>query len=644
MATRIKTVEYNLPSRNTSLTAATRFDSGTTTVVLEAGTKTFRSVVLRVNARDTVTTATSGTSPILGIKIDAVAVSDTTLGNPPGNTGESVNYVFERDVTSYFTTNYTGSSHAVSYAFQLSGVATINICAKLIITYEYDDTQATQFKTVRIPIESTAGALTATLAAVGTNQIPALDTFLPESTKTYRAIWIEAIYNDQCVGTTNDAALGIAVGGGSEQLTGVQESGLGSACAGFYNFDQGATPAWSTGSAQALTARSTNITTAATYNHVGFVLHVTYSFSVSNSTTIINSLMLMLPPIHTAGATTTQDQSEQSIDFYIEEPGTITQVQSGALVWYSQAAAVGPNVRLGAQATRAYTDVATVNCGATFLTQRTDTSGAQGSAWTLARGKNVLEWGVYIGTAGTTPGGFGAILYLNYTSDKSALGPGAHNQSLVFSVQDSQASGNISTIAAKQPIYIPETHWFRNNFAFLSNNVTGATNSPSNAVALEVESATGELTEGGWETEGILYYTTESEVGWYPSGINITAQSKGDWDRWDNDPETARLSLTASRRWKIITLVAGTRPLLLMLTKHSIEFTVSGTVSGSSGGTVNLAVLKASDRELLETTTRVGNGTYTFTIHDNTENVFVEARESGTLIGRSDNGTATGSP
>jgi hypothetical protein len=77
-----------------------------------------------------------------------------------------------------------------------------------------------------------------------------------------------------------------------------------------------------------------------------------------------------------------------------------------------------------------------------------------------------------------------------------------------------------------------------------------------------------------------------------------------------------------------------------VITYHSITYTVSGTVSGSSGGTVTLNLHRATSGEKILSTTRTGNGTYTFTWYDNTEDLFVEARESGTLLGRSDTGVA----
>jgi hypothetical protein len=48
--------------------------------------------------------------------------------------------------------------------------------------------------------------------------------------------------------------------------------------------------------------------------------------------------------------------------------------------------------------------------------------------------------------------------------------------------------------------------------------------------------------------------------------------------------------------------------------------------------------------EKLLTTSRVGDGAYSFTWYDNTKNVFVAAREDDNHLGRTTLGTATGTP
>ncbi len=644
MATRIKTVEYWLGSSNTTLATATRRDLAQVAVRLPESSKTFRSVRLILGVEDAQATAFSLTSPVLGVQIDAVAFSNATLGNPPANSGEHAHYIFERDVTSYFTTNFTTAQHNVGVGFQFTGGTVINITAKLVITYEYDDTGTEQVKTVRIPIESPTAALTATLANIGTNQIPALDTLLPEASITYRRVWIEAIYNDAATGTVNDPTLGISVAGGAEQLTGAHFTDLASARSGWYCFDQGTAPTWSTGSVQNIQARSSSVTNAATFAHLGLVMHITYTFDPTTSTKYLNSVALLLPPILTPGATATTDANAQQFELNIQEPGTITLRQSGALVWYSQTTNVSPRIRFGAQAERTYTDTSLAFCGASFFTHRVDSGGAQGAGVTLARGINTFEYSISMATTGVTPAAFGGILFLNYESDISTLGPGAHNQSLLFGVQDSQASGTQSVITAAQRIYQPSSEWYRSNLGFLTNNVALAVITTGGTVQFEVESTGSELTAGGWENQGVIGLNGDGELGWYPSGTNARAQSPNDWQRWTGDPETSRMAVTGSRRWRIISSQTGTRPLSVWTTMHNINYAVSSSISGSSGGTVTVNLHRAADGARLKTTSRTGNGSVAVTWYDNTEDVYLEARESDALVGRSGNGTPTGSP
>jgi hypothetical protein len=645
MAQRVKTIEYAFQSYNSSLASATRYDfSAITLYIPETTSRTFRSVIVEVTCRDTATSATSLTAPLVGVKLGAAAFGDTTLGDPPGNTGESGQYIFLRDATAYFVTNFgSGASQTCQVGVQFTGPATINHSAKLYITYEYDDSAGTQVKTVRIPLESGTDALTTTLTEIGTNQIPALDTFLPEASKTYRNIWFELTYNEFTLGPTNDAQLGMQVDSGSENLSGAHESGLGSSCAGKYLWDQGASPAWATNAVHAFKLRSSNITAASTFNHVGILLCVTYEYSPADSTTIINSLVLGMAPITSAGQTASTDALGEQVEFWIEEPATVTLVQSGALVFYSQVTWVNPAVSFGTQSYRTYTDANMAYCGVSCFTQRIDSGSAAGSALTPARGKNVLRTRIYTSTGGSPhPAALQGLVYLNYTSGKSSQGVGAHNQTTAWTVQESQASATVGNIAAAQWINVPETAWFRSDLTAVVQNVMGAANTPVCNITVEAEAASGELTEEFVHLAG-TFGQTDVELGWYPA---ITPEDWFDprtWDRWASDPETSRMDIEGSRRMRVTSWPVGTRALFLLLTKHSISFTVSGTVSGSGGGTVYLKVCRASDGVKLAETSRVGNGAYSVTVYDNVNNVYVEAYEGASYLGRSDNGTATGS-
>lgn len=119
MALRVKTVEYAFDPRlttlatNTALGTATRYDTNTVTISLpETTSRTFRSVILKVSWRCGVTTTASNyTGWRLGINLGGVGASDQDYTPTAiANSGESQMFIFDRDVTSYFTTNWTGTS------------------------------------------------------------------------------------------------------------------------------------------------------------------------------------------------------------------------------------------------------------------------------------------------------------------------------------------------------------------------------------------------------------------------------------------------------------------------------------------------------------------------------------------------------
>ena len=132
---------------------------------------------------------------------------------------------------------------------------------------------------------------------------------------------------------------------------------------------------------------------------------------------------------------------------------------------------------------------------------------------------------------------------------------------------------------------------------------------------------------------------TNSEVGVRARFDNCTKQ----WKQFPTDVRPGRMDLEASRYWQHGQQYNSSNEWRmwwgLAFTYHSITFSVAGSVTGSSGGTVDLA-LHNSEGQKVQTTSRSGNGAYSFTWYDDTANVFVEAYESSSKLGRSDNAVA----
>ena len=144
---------------------------------------------------DDIITATGGsiTTRTINLRLGAAGYTSTANANPVLNTGENISFFTERDFTSHFVTNWTGTSMTCDVQLQINqstgttlGMA--NVCCILYITYEYDDTSTTQLVTQWIPLNAPRDALPTTKTSHDT--VPALDTYLPEASKTYRNIAI----------------------------------------------------------------------------------------------------------------------------------------------------------------------------------------------------------------------------------------------------------------------------------------------------------------------------------------------------------------------------------------------------------------------------------------------------------------------
>lgn len=284
MTIRTKTIEYAFPLSIAAVATAVARDFTTITVAIpETTSRTFRSVHLEMSCVDNVATAANVTAVLMGIQLNAIAIDSATVTQTITNSGENQSFLWTRDVTSYFVTNYTGTSMTALARLTVTGVSTINATAKLVITYEYDDSATTQIKTVRIPIDGNTGNLTTSLANVGgvANQIPLLDEFLPEANKVIRSYFFQM---DIHTGTTAAAAAALTMR--YDGATSVTDTSWAYTLVSdtFYRRIDVLT-GLSTSAAHSIEA-STSSTTGAPFPCLNGILVVTYEFSVVPNTTL----------------------------------------------------------------------------------------------------------------------------------------------------------------------------------------------------------------------------------------------------------------------------------------------------------------------------------------------------------------------
>lgn len=628
MATRLKTVKYAFPAlaslTNNTLTTLTQI----TIYLPETGTKTFRSVVATLTCNDIVT-ATGGTvtTKTMNLRLGAAGYTSVANGNTLTNSGENLSLYLAQDYTAHFTTNWTGTSMTCDFQVQINQstgttLGMVNVCVTLDITYEYDDTSTTQVKTVMIPLNMLVGAMDT--AATTRDTIPALDTYLPESSKTYRDIHVVVQGNEARNAATTDHTMTLRVGSDSV-TTGNYEGAL--ASDRFFRYVWNCT---STYPDTSVTQTWQPTATVARCNHAQAWMVVTYEYDESVSTTIMNSVMLPMEIASPMGGTTSSDYQRATRELFIEEPATVAGQRIAFYPFWTQAAAIGGlNMRIGTGSFVTYTDTASVLCGTNAAMIRND------SAVTLARGRNSLNFDVYRTDTADFGWNCSGFWLINYTSGKSSQGSGAHNHTVEWGIAQNgtAAAATSQAIAAMAPT-IPEANYF---IAAVGTRLAHQSSTVPAGFIVQVERLSA---EGGvqWEIVYQDQVSSDAELGTYFA----YAQARSLFQRWPNDVDTDRMNIETSRRWRLFNFaVSGWNSLTMLLTYHTITYTCADSITGFSG-TVDLGLHRASGEKVLETT-RSGDGAFSFTWYDNTEDLYVVA-DDGTNVGRSALTLAAGSP
>jgi len=470
MATlRTNTVRYLIETRttdvatNTTLGTATRYDTATVTIdVPETGSRTFLSAIMRWSFRYQIVSSSAITGVRRGIKLGAAGTvdSDTTIS---GGTGAICQFeVWEHDVTTYFQTNFgAGASQtlvgSIAVASNVVGSIGGGVSCELELTYQYDDdVGTTRIKSIPIPIGSQTTTMTTSQTEIGAdgsvpcpaNQIPLLLTYLPETSKVFKNVWICAEWVDATASTGNYTSF-IQIDAVAEFTRATHtRNGTGS-CRVRDNFAYDVST-FGTGATHKFSMRS-DVT--ARMLMAGATMWVTYTYNKSTTTRIKNwvDIPLTESASHLNGlingiAPDIVTKEWFWAQYNIVEPGTITIGQSA--VYGNLFGTSGTNVAMaaGGQAERTYT-VINISTERQFVHR-----GDHSTGWVLARGTNRLGFSLrYVTDTGRTT--FRGYLRLVYESDVPAGGPGAASKMVMFinatypasiigaSIQDVPASG-----------------------------------------------------------------------------------------------------------------------------------------------------------------------------------------------------------
>lgn len=627
MANRLKTVQYAFPVLaslvNNTLTNFTQI----TVYLPESGTKTIRKAWVEVSMDDIVT-ATGGslTTKTVNLRLGAAGYTSTTNANTLTNTGENLSYFTTRDFTSHFTTNWTGTSMTCDVQLQINQstgttLGMVNVCCTLYVTYEYDDTSTTQLKTVWIPLNAPVTTLPTSKTSHDT--IPALDTYLPEASKTFRDIHIVTQANaNQSAATDHTVTYELSSLG--THVSGNYESALAT--------DRWTRYVWSITSY--ITTGSThtfNVWSSLTARHHSMQawLVATYEFNASTTSSVMNSLMLPMEVDSPMGGTSAADFQRSTRELMVQEASPALNKLAFYMTWQATANETGLNARVGTGSFVAYTNTGSaLVAGNKGLMIRNDAP----TGLTFGRGRNTLQMDVYNTSATQRGGNVGGFWIMNYTSDKHADGVGAHNHTILWPMHTEDTTAAIqwkNTTAGG--LNIPETNYYISALGFELKAMIGTA---SQGISIKAERlAAGE--------GGLIYEPIYADIGQSDTEMGLVAcyaQARALFYRWAGDTvaDSTRLNPETSRRYVMNSGngVAHWNSLIMMVSYHSIGYTITDSISGFSG-TVDIGLHRVGSGEKVLSTSRSGDGSFTFTWYDNTEELYTEAND-GTNVGRSE--------
>lgn len=624
MATRSNYVQYAFPQNEASLALATRFDFAAQTIyVPETSSRTFRTVVAEITFRGNVTTAASMTSWLIGVKLGAAAFSDLTITDTITNSGEQQTFrIFSQNLASYFNTNFgAGGSQTCQIGLQMGALATCNHTVILHVVYDFDDTSAsTRVKTVRIPLESNTTALTATLASIGTSQIPNLSTFCPEASKTFRDIFFVIDGNESNAGTT-DHTLRHALDAEAADDDFLHENGLNSSC--WYRRVWKRTD-MTTSATHDFKSSVSNVA-GGTHNHQAVTLVVTYEYDHSTTTRVLNSILVPLDGREGFVGDTT-DPTLLRIRFMIPEPGTITLKQSGCYLAWAIDANANLRVKAGSQTARTYTGAAgTLTCGGFSVMHRIDSGSGGGAGITIARGQNELLLELASSSTTVLHSFMDGFAIINYESDLAASGSGVHNHTIIAIGQHTQADAAAVKTTIDLTNVLPESSYFVTAMGTVGTyHLTATTNG---SMALSAERGAGEGPGAGFLLASARHFKSDVEIGVQPYHGYVRDMFR----RYPADPDPERMALKASRMWRNDTSPNGWSGFYIFVTYHAMTWTLSGSLTDyddADGAGLPVQIFRADTDELVGEVTTSAGGAYTFTWYDDVIALYARCYDS----------------
>jgi hypothetical protein len=450
-----------------------------------------------------------------------------------------------------------------------------------------------------------------------------------------RQAWLELYSNIGGAATTDFSATYKIDNSGSEVIRSTYEMALNGAALSKDIW------LWNTASYVINNAHSLNAAASVTarMETLGGFMGVTYEYNNNSGTnpTRLNSIVLGTDTYDKAlyiNGSSSADKDFRLMEFYIPENNP-TLKQSG-IAYHLMA---GGGVTMGIQEnrqqfSRSYILANLVQGGGSMIHHRIDHS----TSLALVKGKNVLT-SSFLANAANSVGLWGKWAYINYTSDCSPLGEGAHNHTTVWCMASSTVAfgsnyGETGT-HIQRSVNIPESKYFLNTVTYeyclrQSNNMD---------FGMQMSVSASEFHGSGW-VSAIPFTLNWSDFELQP--IKFWNDAK---DYFNQYPEVTgtfarKLNIKVPKRYRFWTGVSGPFYLKKWVTHHALTSSVNGTITGSAGGEVDIKLIRLDDWQTVLSTTRTGNGAFSMSWYGSeTDNYIVMARENANCKGISAAGT-----
>lgn len=494
------------------------------------------------------------------------------------------------------------------------------VYATVMYQYTFDNSEANRTHHVSYVLESGTGNLTTT-ANTSFGTIPKMTGsggLLEGYSPTIRQIWAEVSGNINNNGGTTNCNINYSYDGSGSNALPTRVCALASDTFQTYLIDLSSLD-WS--SSHTLDLWSS---LASRWANLSVIIRVTFTYATADVT---KQLVQMEIPVtfqnNTLVGTTSSEAAREQIKFLIPEANPSLK-NGGFLGAYITTATNTVAAKAGSQGSfRSYAMSASVVAGCFKFLHRIDSGSASGSAITLARGNNTINIDAYRSTS-TSANAFTGVLYVLYEHDEladqdtSTRTISKNIRTIDFTATTETTLSTINLSELLSGYWLTAVGLWQSCFGV--SNVT---------MSVFAEPASDEGEQDGWRRLGVAEYTGDGEVSYNDIFFKATEHFK----RHASDPDPMRMDAEESRRfyWR----PASRAELDWLGAFHTQTTTLSGTIYGSGGGTVNIYVHDANTDEILYTTSRSGSGSYSVDVHNPADDYYVTAYESDSYKGRS---------